>query len=110
MTEIDPRALVECAWLLMGCGDCLDFLHRGIWSQQAYAMGIQAAKAAKAGDHLFAEEGLIPKFYDELSIHSFYTGHYESCILYGAKAYFKADPAQQPRILANIKFGVDKNT
>ena len=83
---------------------------RGIWSQQAYAMGIQAAKAAKAGDHLFAEEGLIPKFYDELSIHSFYTGHYESCILYGAKAYFKADPAQQPRILANIKFGVDKNT
>ena len=81
---------------------------RGIWSQQAYAIGIQAANSAKPGDHLFAEEGLIPKFYDELSIHSFYTGHHESCILYGAKAYFTSEPMNRPRILANMKFGVDK--
>lgn len=83
---------------------------RGIWSQQAYAIGIQAAKAYTKGDHLFVEEGLTPKFYDELSIHSFYTGHYNDSIVYGMKAYFLAEPVNQPRILANVKFSVDKNT
>jgi len=89
----------------------LEYLRqRGMWSQQAYSIGIQAAKSATKGDFLFAEEGLIPKFYDELSIHSFYTGHHNDAIVYGMKAYFLAEPVNQPRILANVKFSVDKNT
>jgi hypothetical protein len=113
-TNIDEKfkyawASLDAAPRLETVQQLLEYLRqRGIWSQQAYSIGIQAANAAKAGDHLFAEEGLTPKFYDELSIHSFYTGHHESCILYGAKAYFTAEPANKPRILANIKFGVDK--
>lgn len=104
-------AALDAAPRLEAAQQLLEYLRqRGIWSQQAYAIGIQAAKAFKQGDHLFAEEGLTPKFYDELSIHSFYTGHYNDCTLYGMKAYFLAEPANQPRILANVKFGVDKNT
>lgn len=104
-------AALDAAPRLEAAQQLLEHLRqRGIWSQQAYAIGIQAAKAAKAAkaDHLFEEQGLIPKFYDELSIHSFYTGHYECSTLYGMKAYFMADPANQPRILANVKFGADK--
>ena len=102
-------AALDAAPRLEAAQQLLEYLRqRGIWSQQAYAIGIQAAKAYKGGDHLFAEEGLTAKFYDELSIHSFYTGHHESCVLYGAKAYFMAAPHEQPRLLANVKFGVDK--
>lgn len=102
-------AALDAAPRLEAAQQLLEHLRqRGIWSQQAYAIGIQAAKAYKGGDHLFAEEGLTAKFYDELSIHSFYTGHHESCVLYGAKAYFMADPVNQPRLLANMKFGADK--
>ena len=102
-------AALDAAPRLEAAQQLLEYLRqRGIWSQQAYAIGIQAAKAYKGGDHLFAEEGLTAKFYDELSIHSFYTGHHESCVLYGAKAYFMAAPQDQPRLLANMKFGVDK--
>jgi len=103
-SSLDAAPRIETAQQL------LEHLRKhGIWSQQAYAIGIQAAKAFKhTADHLFAEEGLISKFYDELSIHSFYTGHYDSSTLYGMKAYFMAPPHEQTRILANVKFGADK--
>ena len=85
---------------------------KGIWSKQGYALAINTAQAVSKktnwADDLFVEEGLVFKLYDEVCIHSFYTGHHESCILYGMKAYFMAPDHEKARVLNNVKFSIDK--
>jgi len=83
---------------------------RNLWSKQAYALAINTAEALikKGNDDLFVEEALTPKFYDEVSIHAYYTGHHKECILYGMKAYFISPAHEQGRILNNVKFSMDK--
>lgn len=102
--EVSPR--VEATQVV------LEYMrHRGIWSKQAYALAINTAEAVakrSRADDLFVEEALVYKLYDEVSIHSFYTGHHESCILYGMKAYFIAPENEKARVLNNVKFSIDK--
>ena len=84
------------------------FRQRNTWSSRAYYLGLEAVKIAKKGkDDLFAEP-VECKFYDEFSIHAFYTGHDDIAVLYGMKAYFLAPLDERARILNNVKFSVNR--
>ena len=116
----DLETKLRYAWAALDVSPRVEATHsvlehmrkNGIWSKQGYALAINTAEALSTKknwlDDLFVEEGLIYKLYDEVSIHSFYTGHHESCILYGMKAYFMAPDNEKPRILNNVKFSIDK--
>jgi hypothetical protein len=94
------------------------FRQRNTWSSRAYFLGLSAAQeyqkqkkgaaAAAAQADLFAEP-VEYKFYDEFSIHAFYTGHDDIAILYGMKAYFLAPLDERARILNNVKYSVERS-
>jgi len=90
----------------------LEYLRkRNEWSEEAYYLGLAfAEKGRVSADDLFTELEMKYKFYDEFSIHSFYTGHDNSVILYGMRAYFAAPSDQRERILNNVRFSVKDNT
>lgn len=90
----------------------LEYLRRrNEWSEEAYYLGLAfAEKGRVSADDLFTEMEMKYKFYDEISIHSFYTGHDNSAILYGMRAYFAAPSDQRERILNNVRFSVKDNT
>ena len=89
----------------------LEYLRqRNMWSSRAYHLGLATATAtARSGtkDNLFMEEAY--KFYDEFSIHAFYTGHDDVAVINGMKAYFAAPLGERPRILNNVKFSAERH-
>ena len=79
-----------------------------LWSKQAFALGeacaeLQDTPTKDKDQDLFAEH-VEPQFYDELSIHSFYTNHHKEAVLYGMKAYSLSPEDQRERILKNLSF------
>lgn len=107
------------AWLALEACPRLEAAHavleylrqRNLWSSRAYHLGLATATASaaksKATDNLFMEDAY--KFYDEFSIHSFYTGHDDIAITNGMKAYFAAPLGERERILNNVKFSVERH-
>lgn len=89
----------------------LEFLRRrDEWSEEAYYLGLAfAEKGRVSADDLFTDLDMKYKFYDEFSIHAFYTAHHNSVILYGMRAYFAAPSDQRERILNNVRFSVKDN-
>ena len=100
----------------------LEYLRkRDMWSPEAYYLGLAYAEKVKEAkdeakakirkhidNDLFTEPEVVYKFYDEFSIHSFYTGHDDIAIINSMKAYFAAPPTEQPRILSNAKFSIQR--
>jgi glycosyltransferase involved in cell wall biosynthesis len=119
-SNIDDK--FKYAWAALEISPRLEATHsvletlrqRGLWSKQAYSLALataEGAKAAKAGDianYLFTEPQITPKFYDEVCIHSYYTGNDETAIFYGMKAYVLGSPQEQQRLLDNVKFSANR--
>lgn len=121
----DVNLKLKYAWLSLDACPRLEAAHaaleyfrqRNTWSSRAYYLGVAAAQAVKTSKKtvqlikpatdLFAEP-VEYKFYDEFSIHAFYTGHDDVAVLHGMKAYFLAPLEEQPRILSNVKYSVDR--
>jgi glycosyltransferase involved in cell wall biosynthesis len=116
----DVNLKLKYAWLSLDICPRLEAAHaaleyfrqRNTWSSRAYYLGLEAADKVKAAsaqkvDDLFAE-AVEYKFYDEFSIHAFYTGHDDVAILNGMKAYFLAPLDQRSRILNNVKYSVER--
>ncbi len=117
----DVNLKLKYAWLSLDACPRLEAAHaaleyfrqRNTWSSRAYFLGFAAAQEfqkqkAKAASDLFAEP-VECKFYDEFSIHAFYTGHDDIAILYGMKAYFLAPLDERSRILNNVKYSVERS-
>jgi len=115
----DVNLKLKYAWLSLDSCPRLEAAHaaleyfrqRNTWSSRAYYLGLEATQKAKARaaiDDLFAEP-VEYKFYDEFSIHAFYTGHDDIAVLYGMKAYFLAPLDERPRILNNVKYSVERS-
>lgn len=122
----DVNLKLKYAWLSLDACPRLEAAHaaleyfrqRNTWSSRAYYLGLAAANAvrpeqkkgaalAAAQANLFAEP-VEYKFYDEFSIHAFYTGHDDVAILNGMKAYFLAPLDERARILNNVKYSVNR--
>jgi glycosyltransferase involved in cell wall biosynthesis len=116
----DVNLKLKYAWLSLEACPRLEAAHaaleyfrqRNTWSSRAYYLGLEAAQAVKTSSQkktndLFAEP-VEYKFYDEFSIHAFYTGHDDVAVLNGMKAYFLAPLDERPRILNNVKYSVDR--
>ena len=90
----------------------LEYLRqRNLWSSRAYHLGLATATASGitgTTDNLFSED-MSYKFYDEFSIHAYYTGHDDVAVINGMKAYFAAPLSEQPRILNNVKFSAERH-
>ena len=78
-----------------------------LWSKQAFYLGEACVelmqKQKQTDEDLFAEH-IECQFYDELSIHAFYTNHDKQSILYGMKAYWLSGEEERGRILKNLSF------
>lgn len=115
----DVNLKLKYAWLSLDACPRLEAAHaaleyfrqRNTWSSRAYYLGLEATQKVKAKgstDDLFAEP-VEYKFYDEFSIHAFYTGHDDVAILNGMKAYFLAPLEERARILNNVKYSVERS-
>jgi hypothetical protein len=116
----DVNLKLNYAWLSLDVCPRLEAAHaaleylrkRNLWSSRAYYLGVAAASAVQGNkkkntDDLFAEP-VEYRFYDEFSLHAFYTGHDEANILNGMKAYFLAPVNERPRILNNVKYSFER--
>jgi len=117
----DVKLKLNYAWLSLDVCPRLEAAHaaleyfrqRNTWSSRAYYLGVATEQAVKKAvkqraSDLFAEP-VEYKFYDEFSIHAFYTGHDDVAIINGMKAYFLAPLDERPRILNNVKYSVERS-
>lgn len=112
----DMKLKLNYAWLSLEVCPRLEAVHAALeylrkqntWSSSAYYLGLAASSVKhNIANDLFAEP-VEYKFYDEFSIHAFYTGHDDIAILNGMKAYFLAPLEEQPRILNNVKYSINR--
>jgi len=81
------------------------FRKKSVWDLQAYALGFLALQTKETPDGLFIEnETYTYKFYDELSIFAFYTGHTKVAQECVKLALLNAPSHEEERILKNIEF------
>ena len=81
------------------------FRTKGVWSLQAYAIGLLAFQSKEVPNALFLDTDVHTyKFYDEFSICAFYTGHKEVSQESVKAALMSAPISEEERLLKNIEF------